>query len=74
MVIAPDGPPYTAAQTDSVPSFSSIQTQGNPTEAYKATIPAHSFGPACGPPGHAKIYPWIGDASAVLDLAAYGFT
>ena len=72
--IATDGNSHTAAtQTASVPSLSAIQTQGNPTEAYKATIPLTALDQGAVCQVNAKIYPWIGDASAVLDLAVDGF-
>lgn len=72
--IATDGNSHTAAtQTASVPSLSAIQTQGNPTEAYKATIPLTALDQGAVCQVNAKVYPWIGDASAVLDLAVDGF-
>lgn len=72
--IATDGNSHTAAtQTTSTPSLSSLQTQGNPTEVYKASIPLSALdaGGIC--QVNAKVYPWIGDASAVLDLAVDGY-
>lgn len=71
--IATDGTNTAATQTASVPSLSSIQTQGNITEAYKATIPVTALTQGAVCQVNAKIYPWIGDASAVLDLAVDGF-
>ncbi len=59
-------------QTASSTGLSSIQTKGNIAEAYKATIPvsALSQGDIC--QVNAKVFPWIGDSSAVLDLSTGG--
>lgn len=55
-------------QLASQPALSDIQTQGQIVEAYKAIIPLGGLdqGEIC--QVNACVYPWIGDASAVLDL------
>lgn len=66
-------------QRVSAPSLSSIQTRGNIIEAWKASIPLtaldNSTTTAAGPcKVHAKIYPWIGDSTAILDTEVSGAT
>ena len=70
----------TPVQTASMPALSSIQTQGNIVEAWKATIPLSALDQTAGsttaanmPFIDAKIYPWIGDASAVKQLSVDGY-
>lgn len=59
-------------QTISGTSLSAFQTQGQIVDAYKATIPVAALtqGDLC--TIDAKVYPWIGDASAVLTLSTDG--
>ena len=61
-----------ATQTASVPALSDFQTQGFRVEAYKAAIPLGPLaqGDVC--QVNARVFPWIGDAGAVLDLEADG--
>lgn len=65
-------PNVAATQVAAAPSLSAFQTQGQIVEAYKATIPVTALtqGDIC--QVNAKVYPWIGDASAVLDLEVDG--
>lgn len=65
-------PNVAATQTVSATALSSIQTKGQIVEAWKASIPltALTQGDLC--QVNAKVYPWIGDSSAVLDLEAAG--
>jgi hypothetical protein len=73
--IGADASAHTAAtQTASSTSLSALQTQGNIAEAYKATIPLSGLTQADLCQVNAKVYPWIGDSSAVLDLAVDGVT
>lgn len=61
-------PNVAATQTAGSTSPSTLQTQGQIVDAYKATIPltALTQGDLCFV--NAKVYPWIGDSTAVLDL------
>ena len=73
--IASDASSQTAAtQITSAPALSSIQTKGNIVEAYKATIPLSALTQADLCQVNARVYPWIGDSSAVLDLSTDGVT
>lgn len=65
-------PNYSAAQVVAATSLSTFQTQGNPVEVFAADVPTAALtqGDACY--FTAKIYPWLGDASAVLDLEVDG--
>lgn len=72
--VATDASSNTAAtQTATTPVLSNIQTQGNICEVYRATIPTTALnqGDIC--QVNALVYPWIGDSSAVLNLAVDGF-
>lgn len=72
--IATDASSHTAASVISgAPVLSTLQTQGNIAEVFPGTIPltALTQGDLC--QINAKVYPWIGDSSAVLDLAVDGF-
>lgn len=66
-------PNVAATQTASSTSLSAFQTKGQIVEAYKAAIPLANLtqGDLC--QVNVKVYPWIGDASAVLDLEVDGF-
>lgn len=71
--IASDASAHTAAtQTTSSVGLSTLLTQGNRPEVYSATIPLSALtqGDLC--LVNAKVYPWIGDSSAVLNLVADG--
>lgn len=72
--IGSDGTNTAATQAATAPALSSFQTQGNIVEAWKATVPltALTQGLLCSV--NAKVYPWIGDSSAVLDLSTDGIT
>lgn len=73
--IAADASAHTAAtQTATAPALSAFQTQGNIVEAYKATIPLSALTQADLCQVNAKVYPWIGDSSAILDLSTDGIT
>lgn len=65
-------PNVAATQTASSTSLSAFQTKGQIAEAYKAAIPLANLtqGDLC--QVNVKVYPWIGDASSVLDLAVDG--
>lgn len=67
-------PNLSAAQLVASPTLSSIQTQGQIVEAWKASIPLTALTQADLCLVGAKVYPWIGDASAVLDLFADGIS
>lgn len=60
------------AQICSAPSLSAMQTQGPIVEAWKATIPLANLPQADLCHVNAEVLPWIGDASAVLNLAVDG--
>lgn len=59
-------------QLANMPALSTILRRGLPPECYAASIPlvALDQGSQCNV--SARVYPWIGDASAVLDLAVDG--
>jgi hypothetical protein len=61
-----------AMQVASLPALSDFQTKGFRVEAWKAAIPLADLaqGQVC--QVNARIYPWIGDAGAVLDLDTDG--
>lgn len=65
-------PNLAATQTASTPILSTLITKGFPPECYAATVPVTNLtqGDLCFV--NAKVYPWIGDSSAVLDLIADG--
>jgi hypothetical protein len=65
-------PNLSAVQTSAAPTLSDFQTLGQRVEAYKAVVPlaALTQGDLC--VMNARVYPWIGDASAVLDLSVDG--
>lgn len=66
-----DGSNSTATSTVSATVLSTIQTQGNIAEVYAATLNTSGLTQGiC--TVNAVVYPWIGDASAVLDLGATG--
>jgi hypothetical protein len=71
--IASDASAHTAAtQTVSTTSLSTLCTQGQPPDCYPATIPTSTLTQADLGLVNVKVYPWIGDSSAVLDLIADG--
>lgn len=65
-------PNVAATQTCNVPALSTYCTKGQPPEVYSATIPVTNLtqGDVCFV--NAKVYPWIGDSTAVLDLEVDG--
>lgn len=65
-------PNVAATQTVSTPTISTLVTKGQPPECYAATIPVTALTQADLCFVNAKVYPWIGDSSAVLDLVASG--
>ncbi|TXI87769.1 MAG: hypothetical protein E6Q40_04540 [Cupriavidus sp.] len=67
-------PNLSAVQTVTAPALSSIQTQGPIVEAWKASIPLTALTQADLCLVGAKVYPWIGDSSAVLDLFVDGIS
>jgi hypothetical protein len=71
--IATDAHSNTAAtQTCSVPTLSTLCTKGQPPEVYSATIPVTALTQADLCIVNAKVYPWIGDSTAILDLSVDG--
>lgn len=52
--------------------LSAEQTQGPPFEVVRPIVPLTNLGQGHRCILNAKVYPWLGDASAVLDLAADG--
>lgn len=69
-----DGNGHTAAkQTSADTALSSIQTQGNITEAFKASIPVTALDQGALCTVDADVFPWIGDSSSVLRLSTDGF-
>lgn len=70
---ATDASAHTAAtQTANSVALSTLITQGNKPEVYSATIPLTALTQADLCLVNAKVYPWIGDSSAVLDLTVDG--
>lgn len=70
-----DGTLTTSPAIVSVPTLSTKQTVGNIAEVWAAnldlsTLANSTAGTVCS--ASAKVYPWIGDASAVLDVTADG--
>lgn len=70
----------TAVQTLSAPALSLFQTRGNIVESWQATIPLSALDQTAGsttatnmPFVDAKVYPWIGDSSAVIQLSVDGY-
>lgn len=67
-----DGTHAAAPQICGAPALSDIQTGGNIVEAWKASVPLAALDQGVPCTVNARVYPWIGDATAVLDLAADG--
>lgn len=65
-------PNVTATQPTSTPILSTLLTKGQKPECYAATIPVTALTQADLCFVNAKVYPWIGDSSAVLDVTADG--
>jgi hypothetical protein len=65
-------PNVAATQTCTTPTLSTYCTKGQPPEVYSALIPVTNLtqGDVCFV--NAKVYPWIGDSTAVLDLEVDG--
>lgn len=71
--IAADTHSNTAAtQTASTTSLSSLQTQGNIPEVFKGTVPVTALTQGDVVTVNAKVYPFIGDSTSVLDLSVDG--
>jgi hypothetical protein len=62
-------PNVTAVQAVSATVLSSLQTQGNIAEVWKAAIPVTALTQGDLAQVNAKVFPWIGDANAVLDTS-----
>lgn len=62
-------PNVTAVQTAPAPILSSLQTRGNIAEVWAASIPIAALTQGDLAQVNAKVFPWIGDASAVLDTS-----
>lgn len=70
-ITATDGTNNSPTITVASTTLSAIQTQGNIAEVYAATLDTSGLTAGlCNV--KAKVYPWIGDASAVLDLSTDG--
>jgi hypothetical protein len=63
-----------ATQTTSLPTLSTLVTKGQPPEVYAATIPMTALTTADLCFVNVKIYPWIGDSTAIYDSAVDGIT
>jgi hypothetical protein len=65
-------PNLSATVTAATPQLSTIQTKGQIAEVYAAAVPLANLtqGDLCRV--NAKVFPWIGNAAAVLDLLADG--
>lgn len=71
--IATDASAHTAAtQTVVTPTLSTMITNGQPPECYAASIPLTALTQADMCSVNAKVYPWLGNSTAVLDLAVDG--
>jgi hypothetical protein len=71
---ASDGTATSPTVISASPSISARITNGQPPEVWKGAVDFTTLtqGVMCNV--NAKVYPWIGNSSAVLDLAADGFT
>lgn len=65
-------PNVAATQTVTSTTISTTLTQGQPPDCYAATIPVTNLTQSDLCRANAKVYPWIGDAAAVLDLEVDG--
>lgn len=65
-------PNVAATVTVSTPALSDFQTQGQRIEAYKGSISLTNLTQADVCQVNAKVYPWIGDSTAILDLDTDG--
>lgn len=65
-------PNQSATVTAALPQLSAIQTQGQIAEVYTGAIPLAALTQADLCRVNARVYPWLGDSSAVLDLFADG--
>jgi len=63
-----------AVQRTSAPALSTIQTRGNIVESWQASIPLTALTQTTTTRSkvHAKVYPWIGDSTAILDTEVSG--
>jgi hypothetical protein len=69
---ATDGTNTSAVQRVSAPALSTIQTQGNIVESWGADIALSALTQGVQCKVNAKVYPWIGDSTAILDTATAG--
>lgn len=69
---ATDGTNTTSVVRSSSTSLSSIQTKGQIAEVFKGSIPLASLTQATMCTVNARILPWLGDSTAVLDLSTDG--
>lgn len=69
---ASDGTTSSPVVTTGTTALSLRQTRGNIAEVWKATLDMSTLAQATMCNVNAQVYPWIGNASAVLDLAADG--
>lgn len=69
---ATDGSNTTASVFASAPQLSAVTKQGNIPEVYAGTLNVAGLTQGVICTVNAKVYPWLGDASAVLDLNITG--
>lgn len=72
---ATDGTNFGTTSTVSAPTLSTKMTQGNIPEVWAASVDFSTLNVTNGSTFctvNAKVYPWIGDSSAVLDLSIHG--
>jgi hypothetical protein len=69
---ATDGTTTSPVVTVAATALSSRITQGNIPEVWKAALDMSSLAQATMCTVNAKVYPWLGDASSVLDLSVDG--
>lgn len=67
-----DGTATTTPAIVGTPTLSTQQTQGNIPEVWAATLDLSTLATAQIVNANAKVYPWLGDATAVLNLAVDG--
>jgi hypothetical protein len=69
---ATDGTNTTSTVTCGQPTLSTLSTKGKPFEVYAATLDVSGLTNGADCTTRARVCPWIGDSSAVLDLASDG--
>lgn len=67
-----DGTSTSPVVTTSITAISAIIKQGQPLEVFKATVDMSTLTQGVMCRINAVVYPWIGDASTVLDLSSSG--